>query len=137
MEHQRIARPGFFRLSAALILAALTACSQQGPPVEKNGQKSAGSTGSRKPEVVRLTVPRGTAVHITLLSGVNGVGMSGVPDSVHANPPRPQASWRDQRRILRGRRPRPQRATASLDTRIGRAFRRSVTLVTKRWDHIT
>jgi len=71
MEHQRIARPGFFRLSAALILAALTACSQQGPPVEKNGQKSAGSTGSGKPEVVRLTVPRGTAVHITLLSGVS------------------------------------------------------------------
>src|SRR5213593_4463197 len=72
MEQQRIARPGpAAPLSAALILAALVACSQQGAPTDRKVEKPSGSPASRRSEVVRLTVPQGTAIHITLLSGVS------------------------------------------------------------------
>jgi len=71
MEQQRSTRPGLATLSAALILAALVACSQQGALTDRKVEKPSGSPGSGRSEVVRLTVPQGTAIHITLLSGVS------------------------------------------------------------------
>ena len=88
MNTQRIARRYSWPLAAAAVAVGMYGCGQQQvtPDAATATPPAAGSTASTRapaPRVLRLTVPSGTEVHMTLASPI-GSATSQVGDTVHA-----------------------------------------------------
>lgn len=85
MNSPSISRSGIGFLMATLLVGALCACGQPGeqPPPQAEAKQAPEPPKPRAPEVVRVTVPPGTEVHLTLSTTV-GSGTSQVGDAFTA-----------------------------------------------------